>query len=169
MELKSKSWKESYTQIERLVLPADTNVFSALYGGRLMEWVDNVASIVAFKHCRQGTVTGSIDSLFFLAPIHLGYIVNMKGRVNYTTKTTMEIEVDVSAQDALSGKERFTTKAYLTYVAVDVDGRPSPVPGLILDDDDSKERFKAGDDRSNRRLELLKSVKKEAQIFDDMH
>ena len=169
MELQPKSWVESYTQIERLVLPADTNVFNALYGGRLMEWIDNVASIVAFKHCRQGTVTGSIDSLFFLAPIHLGYIVNMKGRVNFTTKTTMEIEVDVSAQDAMTGKERFTTKAYLTYVAVDVDGKPSPVPGLKLNDDESKARFKSGEERSIRRIELLKSVKKEAQIFDDVH
>ena len=103
----------------------------------------------------------------------------MKGRVNYTTKTTMEIEVDVSAQDALSGKERFTTKAYLTYVAVDVDGRPSPVPGLILDDDDSKDRFKVPVEilpfLAEQTIQNIENkgckvtLRPEAQIFDDMH
>lgn len=169
MELTPKSWKGSYTEMERLVLPADTNVFSSLYGGRLMEWVDNVGSIVAFKHCRTKTVTGSIDSLFFLAPIHLGYIVKMQGRLNYTTDRSMEIEVDVSAQDAFTGRERFTTKAYLTYVAIDDDGKSISVPQLLMEDDDVKARFKAGQERSIRRMDLLSSVRKEAQNFDKAH
>ncbi len=169
MELTPKSWKSSYTEMERLVLPADTNVFSSLYGGRLMEWVDNVGSIVAFKHCRTKTVTGSIDSLFFLAPIHLGYIVKMQGRLNYTTDRSMEIEVDVSAQDAFTGRERFTTKAYLTYVAIDDDGKSISVPQLLMEDDDAKARFKAGQERSIRRMDLLSSVRKEAQNFDKAH
>lgn len=169
MELTPKSWKSSYTEMERLVLPADTNVFSSLYGGRLMEWVDNVGSIVAFKHCRTKTVTGSIDSLFFLAPIHLGYIVKMQGRLNYTTDRSMEIEVDVSAQDAFTGRERFTTKAYLTYVAIDDDGKSISVPQLLMEDDDVKARFKAGQERSIRRMDLLSSVRKEAQNFDKAH
>ncbi len=169
MVLQEKSWKESYTQMERLVLPPDTNVFNALYGGRLMEWIDNVGSIVAFKHCRTKTVTGSIDSLFFLAPIHLGYIVKMSGRVNFTTNKSMEIEVDVSAQDAFSGRERLTTKAYLTYVAIDDDGKPVPVSQLKIEGEDCKARFKAGEIRSLRRLELLSQVKTEAKNFDDAH
>lgn len=169
MELTPKSWKDSYTKMEKLVLPADTNVFNSLYGGRLMEWVDNVGSIVAFKHCRTKTVTGSIDSLFFLAPIHLGYIVKMQGRLNYTTDRSMEIEVDVSAQDAFTGRERFTTKAYLTYVAIDDDGKSISVPQLLMDSDEVKERFKAGQERSIRRLDLLSSVRKEAQNFDKAH
>jgi acyl-CoA hydrolase len=164
-----KEWKESFTQIERLVMPADTNIFNALYGGRLMEWIDNIASIVAFKHCRQKTVTGSLDQLFFLAPIHLGYIVNLQGRINYVTRTTMEVEVDVTAQDAMSGKERFTTKAYLTYVAIDDDGKPSDVPQLITEDEDSVKRYKDGELRSIKRLELLKSVKEEVLKFNENH
>ncbi len=169
MALEPKSWKDSYTSMERLVLPPDTNVFNSLYGGRLMEWVDNVGSIVAFKHCRTKTVTGSIDSLFFLAPIHLGYIVKMEGRINYTTQKSMEIEVDVSAQDAFSGRVRFTTKAYLTYVAIDDDGKPVPVPQIILDDDEIKGRFEAGKARNLRRMDLLSSVKVEAKNFDNAH
>ncbi len=163
-----KSWKESYTIMERLVLPPDTNVFDSLYGGRLMEWIDNVASIVAFKHCRLRTVTGSIDSIFFLAPIHLGYILKMVGRINYVTRTTMEIEVDVLSQEPFTGKSRFATKAYLTYVAIDQDGRATSVPGLLLDDEDTKKRFEQGEQRSQRRHELLESVKLEASKFDDL-
>ncbi len=66
--MEQKSWRESYTELQRLVLPADTNIYNALYGGRLVEWIDNVASIVATKHSRRRAVTGSIDSLFFLSP-----------------------------------------------------------------------------------------------------
>lgn len=169
MDQISKSWKESYTETERLVLPPDTNVFNSLYGGRLMEWVDNVGSIVAFKHCRTKTVTGSIDSVFFLAPIHLGYIVKMQGRLNYTTQKSMEIEVDVSAQGTFTGRERFTTKAYLTYVAIDDDGKSISVPQLLIEDDNVKARFEAGERRSVRRMELLSSVRQEAKNFDNIH
>ena len=63
--MEKKSWKESYSELQRIVLPGDTNVFDSLYGGRLVEWIDNVASIVAMKHSRKRTVTGSIDNLFF--------------------------------------------------------------------------------------------------------
>ncbi|MCL4344767.1 MAG: acyl-CoA thioesterase [Candidatus Thermoplasmatota archaeon] len=163
-----KGWNESYTVMERLVLPPDTNVFNSLYGGRLMEWIDNVASIVAFKHCRLRTVTGSIDSIFFLAPIHLGYILKMEGRINYVTKATMEIEVDVISQEPFTGRKRFATKAYLTYVAIDQDGRATSVPGLRLEDEEAKDRFSQGEMRSKRRMELLNSVKTEASKFDDL-
>ncbi len=163
-----KSWKDSRTVTEKLVLPPDTNVFNSLYGGRLMEWIDNIASIVAFKHCRQRTVTGSIDSIFFLAPIHIGYIVKLDAKINYVTKTTMEIEVDVLSQDPSTGKSRFATKAYLTYVGIDQDGRASSIPGLILEDENSKTRFKEAEERSLRRKDLLSKVKEEAMIYDKL-
>ena len=159
-----KKWEDSYTKIERLVLPADTNIFNALYGGRLVEWIDNVASIVAIKHARRRAVTGSIDSLFFLSPIHIADIVKMEGRVNYVTRTTMEIEVDVNSQEGLTGTERFTTKAYLTYVAVDQDGRPTAVPSLSVETDDEKRRFAEGEARSKIRLDALAKIKKEMSL-----
>ena len=159
-----KKWEDSYTKIERLVLQADTNIFNALYGGRLVEWIDNVASIVAIKHARRRAVTGSIDSLFFLSPIHIADIVKMEGRVNYVTRTTMEIEVDVNSQEGLTGTERFTTKAYLTYVAVDQDGRPTAVPSLSVETDDEKRRFAEGEARSKIRLDALAKIKKEMSL-----
>ncbi|EQD79000.1 thioesterase superfamily protein, partial [mine drainage metagenome] len=158
--------KYSYTAIERLVLPPDTNIFNALYGGRLVEWIDNVASIVSFKHSRRRTVTGSMDSIFFLSQIRMGDIVTMNGRVNYVGKTTMEIEVDVFSEESLTGEKRFATKAYLTYVAIDQNGKSTTVPGLKLENDDDKRRFAEGLERSKARNERLKLVREEAKLFD---
>lgn len=157
--MEKKSWKESYTELQRLVLPPDTNIFNDLYGGRLVEWIDNVAAIVAAKHSRRRTVTGSIDSLFFLSPINLGDIVHMTGRINYVHKSTMEIEVDVFSEEGLTGEKSFTTTCYLTYVAVTQDGRPTDVPGLLLDTDDDKARFQQGETRREVRLKNLHEVK----------
>ena len=109
-------------------------------------------------------VTGSIDSLYFLSPIHIADIVKMEGRVNYVTRTTMEIEVDVNSQEGLTGTERFTTKAYLTYVAVDQDGRPTAIPSLSVETDDEKRRFAEGEVRSKIRLDGLAKIKKEMSL-----
>ncbi len=162
----SVSPQRSRTVLERHVLPADTNTFSALYGGRLMEWIDNIASIVATKHARKKVVTGSIDSLFFLAPIRLGDIVRLDARVNYVTKSTMEIEVDVTTEESLTGIRRFATKAFLTYVAVDDNGRPLQVPGLSLRTAGEKQRFGEGRRRSAGRIAKLMEVRKEADKFN---
>lgn len=157
--MEKKSWKESYTELQRLVLPPDTNIFNDLYGGRLVEWIDNVAGIVAAKHARKRNVTGSIDSLFFLSPINLGDIVHLTGRINYVHRSTMEIEVDVSSEEGLTGERSFTTTCFLTYVAITQDGRPTEVPGLILETEDDKFRFQQGEERREQRLKNLKAVK----------
>lgn len=158
--MEKKSWKESYTELQRLVLPPDTNVYSDLYGGRLVEWIDNVAGIVAARHSRRRNVTGSIDNLFFLSPINLGDIVHMTGRVNYVHKSTMEIEVDVSSEEGLTGEKSFTTTCLLTYVAITKDGRPTEIPGLILETEDDRRRFENGERRREQRLTNLNEVKK---------
>lgn len=157
--MEKKSWKESYTELQRLVLPPDTNIFNDLYGGRLVEWIDNVAAIVAAKHSRRRNVTGSIDSLFFLSPINLGDIVHLTGRINYVHKSTMEIEVNVFSEEGLTGERSFTTTCYLTYIAITQDGRPTEVPGLKLETDDDRERFEQGEARREVRLKNLKVVK----------
>lgn len=157
--MEKKSWKESYTELQRLVLPPDTNVFNDLYGGRLVEWIDNVAAIVAAKHSRRRNVTGSIDSLFFLSPINMGDIVHLTGRINYVHKSTMEIEVNVCSEEGLTGERSFTTTCYLTYIAITRDGRPTEVPGLKLETDDDRARFTQGESRRQMRLKNLKEVK----------
>ena len=166
MPPETKNWKESYAELQRIVLPGDTNIHNALYGGRLVEWIDNVASIVAIKHSRRRTVTGSIDSLFFLSPIGMGDIVSLRGRINFTTTSTMEIEVDVESEEGITGTKRFTTKAYLTYVAVDADGHAVPVPSLTLETDEDKRRYNDGKARSENRKVLLAKIRNEIKRPD---
>jgi acyl-CoA hydrolase len=161
-----KSPHASHTSLERLVLPGDTNTFNSLYGGRLMEWIDNAASIVAYKHSRSRVVTGSIDSLFFLSPIKLGDIVSLDANINYVTPSTMEIEVDVFSQESLTGIKKFTTKAFLTYVAVDENGKPSSVPDLKLTTKEEKRRFTDGMERSKLRLKRLAEIRVEVKNFE---
>ena len=157
--MNEKSWKESFTELQRLVLPPDTNIFNDLYGGRLVEWIDNVAAIVAAKHSRRRNVTGSIDNLFFLSPINLGDIVHMTGRLNYVHRSTMEIQVDVYSEEGLTGEKNFTTTCMLTYVVITQDGRPTEVPGLVLENDDDKERFQQGEARRLVRMKNLSDIK----------
>ncbi len=154
-----KTVKESEAELSRLVLPEDTNMFNNLYGGRLLEWMDNIASITAFKHCRKKIVTGSIDNLFFLSPIKLSFIVHIRSFITYVTRSTMEIEIDVSSEDLTTGEKQLTTKAFFTYVAIDDNGKPSEVPGLILSNDEEKKRFDNGLLRHENRLKSLKETK----------
>lgn len=157
--MEERSWKDSITELQRMVLPEDTNIFGNLYGGRLVEWIDNVASIVAIKHARRKSVTGSIDSLFFLSPIKLGDIVDLRGRINFVTKSTMEIEVNVLSEEGITGVRKFTTTAFLTYVAIDDNGRATSVPGLKLETQEERERFSEGERRYTVRKENLQKVR----------
>lgn len=158
--MEEKGWKESFSELQRMVLPEDTNVFNNLYGGRLVEWIDNIASIVAVRHSRRKTVTGSIDNLFFLTPIRLGDIVSLSGRINYVTKSTMEIEVNVYSEEGTTGIRKFTTTAFLTYVAIDELGKPTRVPAIKLETDEDKKRFNDGQERSLNRKKNLESIKR---------
>ncbi len=162
--MEKKYWKESAAQLQRIVLPEDTNVYGNLYGGRLVEWIDNVASIVAFRHARRKAVTGSIDSLFFMSPIRMGDIVSLDGRINFVTTSTMEIEVNVYSEEGTTGDRRFTTKAFLTYVAVDDLGHPTKVPQLILKTEEDKRRYAEAEQRNivrKRNLEIVKRAMRE--------
>ena len=155
-----KNVSESEVHSEIIVLPADTNMFGDLYGGRLVEWMDNIGSITAFKHSRMKVVTGSIDTLFFLSPIKLGYIVHLHSFVTFTTRSTMEIEIDVSSENVTSGTTSVTTRAFFTYVALDENGHAAEIPQLILENEAEKQKFNDGEIRSEQRLQLLKNIKK---------
>ncbi|MCL4349383.1 acyl-CoA thioesterase [Ferroplasma acidiphilum] len=154
-----KRVSESDATSEIIVLPGDTNMFGDLYGGRLVEWMDNIGSITAFKHSRKKVVTGSIDNLFFLSPIKLGYIVHLHSFVTYTTKSTMEIEIDVSSENVTTSKSNVTTRAFFTYVALDENGHATEIPEIIPENDIERKRFVDGEKRLELRLQALKSVK----------
>lgn len=141
----------------QIVLPNDTNTFGNVLGGRVMQWIDLVGAIAANRHCRMLIVTASMERLDFLSPIRLGDIVVLKARLNFVGTSSMEVGIDVYAENPLSGERRHTSSAILTYVALDVHGNPTPVPPLIVKTKEERQRFQAGEKRRMMRLKQRKS------------
>lgn len=149
--MEGKPVSESRAEFTHLVLPQDTNALGTIFGGRIMEWIDIAAAIVAQRHCRQVAVTASIDELHFLSPVRLGEIVILKASVNFVRHTSMEVGVRVEAEDPKTGERRKTSTAFGTFVALDDQGRPTPAPPLLLETDDDKRRYREGQKRHEAR------------------
>jgi acyl-CoA hydrolase len=115
--------------------------------------MDTAAAVSAIRHARTTCVTASIDRVDFREPIHLGDLVIMKASVNYVGRTSMEVGVRVEAEELVTGKRRHTNSCYLTFVAVDRNGRPVDIPGLVPETVDEKRRHAAAKERRRRRLE----------------
>lgn len=129
--MEAKRVSESKTTMTDLVLPPDTNVHGTIFGGRVMAYVDKIASITAMRHCRMPVVTASNDSLDFLAPIRVGHAIQLEAFVTSTHKTSMEIYVRIQSEDLLTGEKRLTGASYLTFVGLGPDGKPTEVPPII--------------------------------------
>src|SRR5689334_3094321 len=122
-----KTPADSRTETTHFVLPEATNALGTIFGGTIMQWIDEVAAIAATRHAGGIAVTAAVDALQFLAPIHLGDLVVLKAQVNAVGRTSMEVGVRVEVEDPKTGVRKKTTKAYLTFVATDDDGRPRDV------------------------------------------
>ena len=147
-----KAVSSSQVVMTQLVLPTHTNALDTVFGGTVMSWIDIVGAIAAQRHSASDVVTASIDQLNFIAPIRKGWVVNLKASVNFTSRTSMEIGVRVDAENPKTSEMFHTASAYLTFVALGSDGRPSLVPGLILGSDIEKRRFAAAEKRRAQRL-----------------
>jgi acyl-CoA hydrolase len=128
MPKKKKFPKESLVSMTELVLPNDTNTLNNLMGGRLMHWMDIVSAISAQKHSNRIVVTASVDNISFRHPIRLGNVVTLKAKVTRAFSSSMEVRIDVVAEDIPSGTLMESNSAYFTFVAVDQLGRPIDVP-----------------------------------------
>jgi acyl-CoA hydrolase len=135
------------------MMPGDANNMGHVFGGVIMSMMDKCAAISAFRHCRNPVVTASIDRVDFREPIHLGDLVVMKSSVNFVGRSSMEVGVRVEAEELLTGRHRHTNSCYLTFVAVDQDGRPMEVPELRAETSDEKRRHRAAAERRARRVE----------------
>ena len=149
---KSKSVSSSQVVMTQLVLPSHTNSLDTVFGGTVMSWIDISAAIAAQRHSNKIVVTASIDRLSFIAPIKKGWVVNLKASVNFASRTSMEVGVKVEAENPLTSEMFHTASAYLTFVAVDSEGKPSEVPALVPETDIEKRRFAAGQKRRELRL-----------------
>ncbi len=162
MTAPNKSPADSTVIMTELVLPQHTNALGTIFGGVVMSWVDIAAAIAAGKHCQTATVTASIDALSFVAPIRLGHVVELKACVNAVGRTSMEIGVRVDSSNLITGEKFHNVSAYLTFVAIGVDGKPQPVPGLTPKTEAEKRRNLAAQKRRQSRIELAKAIKGES-------
>lgn len=149
---KSKSVSSSQVVMTQLVLPSHTNSLDTVFGGTVMSWIDISAAIAAQRHSNKIVVTASIDRLSFIAPIKKGWVVNLKASVNFASRTSMEVGVKVEAENPLTSEMFHTASAYLTFVAVDSEGKPSKIPSLVPETDIEKRRFAAAQKRRELRL-----------------
>jgi acyl-CoA hydrolase len=155
-----RSVAHSQSEMTELVLPNDTNTLGNLLGGRLMNFIDLVGAMAAYRHARSHVVTASMEHIDFIAPVHVGDLVILKSSVNRAFKTSMEVGVKVWVENALVGIHRHVASAYLTFVAIDPQGRRVPVPPLQLETDDQKRRF----DDAGRRREIRESEARRRHI-----
>ena len=137
-----------------LVLPNDTNTLSNLMGGRLMHWMDIVSAISAQKHSNQIVVTASVDNISFKHPICLGNVVTLKAKVTRAFNSSMEVRIDVEAEDIPSNKKIDSNSAYFTFVAVDRLGAPQEVPEVVPETEEEKALYDGALRRRQLRLIL---------------
>lgn len=158
MPSKKKFARESVVNMTELVLPNDTNTLNNLMGGRLMHWMDIVSAISAQKHSNRIVVTASVDNVSFKRPIALGNVVTLRAHVTRAFNSSMEVAIEVWAEDIPSGKRMKSNRAFFTFVAVDQLGRPIDVPELVPETDEEKELYEGALRRRQLRLVLAKRM-----------
>jgi len=137
-----------------MVLPNDANTLGNILGGKVMHLIDVAGAISAQRHCRSLLVTASVDSLDFVHPIKVGQLIILRAFVTRAFNTSLEVEVNVFSEDYLTGERRQTSSAFVTYVAVDQDGRPKKVPPIAPVTAEEKRRFREALERRHRRLAI---------------
>jgi acyl-CoA hydrolase len=131
--MSAKRASESATEMVQVVLPNDANPLGFILGGTVMHLIDIAGAIASFRHSRRRVVTAAVDDLVFLHPIKVGDLIILNARVTCTFKTSLEVRVDVFSEEALTGVRQLTSRAFLTFVAVDEHGARVEVPPLLVD------------------------------------
>jgi acyl-CoA hydrolase len=151
-----KTPEESEVDMTELVLPNDTNLLGNLLGGRLMHWIDIAGAMAATRHARNTVATVALDSLDFRHPVRMGEMVLLKAKLTWAGRTSMEVKVTAHAENLKTGSLILTNRAYLTFVALDAEGRPTPVPPLFPVTGEEKTDYIEAELRRNERLRRRK-------------
>ena len=141
------------------MLPQHSNNLGLVFGGVILAMMDTASAVCAIRHARNICVTASVDRVDFREPVHLGDLVIMKCSVNFVGRTSMEVGVRVESEDLQTGNRRHTNSCYLTFVAIDRNGKPVEVPRLVPETEDEIRRYEAAKARRRRRLEERTSEK----------
>ena len=144
---------ETQHETTQLMMPQHANVLGNVFGGVILAMMDTAAGIAALRHARTICVTASVDRVDFRLPIHIGDLVIMKASVNYVGRTSMEVGVRVESEHLLTGERRHTNSCYLTFVAIDKNGKPVAVPPIKPETPDQVRRYEAAKQRRARRLQ----------------
>jgi acyl-CoA hydrolase len=155
MKKSSKTVSESSIEMREMVMPNHTNSHGTIFGGTVMSWIDIAAAMVAARHCSKPVVTAHIDDIDFIAPIRMGYHVLIQASMNFVGRSSMIVGVKVTSENPYTGESRVTTKAYLTFVALDDLGRPISVPELVTESPDETRRFQ----NAQKRVEMKKTMR----------
>lgn len=139
--MKSKKAQETYAVTSEFVLPNDTNALGNLAGGRLLHWMDIVSAISAHRLCKRVVVTAAVNNVSFREAISLGSIVTLEAKVSRSFNTSMEVFIDVWVEDRVTTEKKKHNEAIYTFVAVDQNGTPLPVPEVVPETEEEKKRF----------------------------
>ncbi len=148
----TKKISDSMVEMRELVLPNDTNLLGNLLGGRLLHWVDIAGAMAASRHAQSIVATAVIDSVEFNHPVRVGEMIILRARLTWVGRTSMEVMVEVCSENYLSGESKFTNRAYITFVALDENSKPRPVPGLLLETEEERQEFLQATQRREARL-----------------
>ena len=151
-ELKAKPMSASKISIAQLMQPEHANNLGNVHGGWIMKLVDEAGALACMRHAQRRVVTVAIDQMVFRQPIRIGDLVNLKAEVTYAGNTSMEAEVQVTAENPVTGESTHTNTAYLVYVAMDKTGNSAPVPPLFAETDEEKRRMQGARARQKHRL-----------------
>ena len=154
-ETNTATLQSSYTEMTELLQPGDTNALGRALGGVVLHWMDICGAIAALRFCNQQVVTASIDHVDFISPIDLGEIATVEAYVFNTGTTSIDVKVDVRAEDPREGTSRKTTASFLTFVAIDEDGRPTPVPDIACESENEEALREAAIEQRQSELEEL--------------
>ena len=138
-------------EFQRLMMPTDANPMGNVYGGTILKYIDEVASVIAIRHCRTNTVTASIDRMDFFHPVYIGNLLILKAALNFVGTTSMEVGVRVEAEDLKTGKRLHTGSCYLTMVSLDQWGKPTAAPKVQPTDDEERAWFEGAQRRRHAR------------------
>jgi acyl-CoA hydrolase len=147
-----RSVHETQYEAGQLMMPQHANILGHVFGGVVLSMMDTTAAVSAIRHARMACVTVSVDRVDFREPIHVGDLIIMKSSVNFVGRTSMEIGVRVESENILTGVRRHTNSCYLTFVAVDRNGKPVPVPPLKPETPEELRRYQAAKERRETRL-----------------
>ena len=152
---------DSLVEMTEIVLPEDANSHGSIFGGRVLALIDKCAAIVAMRHTHSLVLTASVDSVAFLNAVRIGHVLVLKGWINAVFGSSMEAEVHVFSEDPLTSERNITTRAFVTMVAVDSDGRPHPAPALAATDESERRRAADAAERRRARLALRDASRKD--------